>query len=108
MGFKHLEFDITVSRVEVLRDAILELLKNELGQPVGNGYGLDLDFEWFGFCFLLYLSEWNLVFLVGSNMFFSVGLHGVADGWVLFVKSCAICSVRSKICIVIISWLASN
>lgn len=31
LGFKHLNLDLSVSRVEVIRDAILELMGNELG-----------------------------------------------------------------------------
>ena len=31
MGFKHLNLELTVARVEVIRDAILELMGNELG-----------------------------------------------------------------------------
>lgn len=31
LGFKHLNLDLSISRVEVIRDAILELMGNELG-----------------------------------------------------------------------------
>ena len=31
LGFKHLNLELTVARVEVIRDAILELMGNEMG-----------------------------------------------------------------------------
>eukprot|EP00913_Durusdinium_trenchii_P022538 g21170.t1 len=40
LGFRHLELDVTTSRVEIVRNAIVELLSNELGhlaRPRGGG-----------------------------------------------------------------------
>mmetsp|Transcript_7216 Transcript_7216/g.8286 ORF Transcript_7216/g.8286 Transcript_7216/m.8286 type:complete len:140 (-) Transcript_7216:7-426(-) len=34
LGFKHLELEVTVPRVEQLRDAIIELMRNEIGQSL--------------------------------------------------------------------------
>ncbi|CAK9025545.1 unnamed protein product [Durusdinium trenchii] len=35
LGFRHLELDVTTSRVEIVRNAIVELLSNELGHHFG-------------------------------------------------------------------------